>query len=247
MTLIFLKRFDILDFQMWRYYLKWIMVPVIPVAIMINVFRYLVIIPKSILMLISISVLYILIIYLIIKNSYSINKNIYLKTIIFLMLSIVIWGTLENITYPILLFLIDKSLGTTTDNILWNFILTIPSRVIGYTIIAYIIIKNNRIINIRLFEIITKNRLYSSILLFLTISFNIISVYLIKLVGYDKILDSKTLIEKIVISEIILVFPIIVIFLMVVLINDLIIKERSIRQSYENLVIQDDIMTDVED
>jgi len=29
MTLIFLKRFDMLDIRMWRYNLKWIMIPIV--------------------------------------------------------------------------------------------------------------------------------------------------------------------------------------------------------------------------
>ena len=241
MTLIFLKRFDMLDLKMWKYNLRLILIPVIPTALVINILRYLIFVPKPIIMLISILSLYILI-------TYITKSNNYLKTMIYLTLSIVIWGTLENITCPVLLFLIEKPLDLFLSNVLWNFVLSIPSRVIGYVIIIYIIIKNNNPINVRLFDIIVKQKLYSRILLFLTISFNVVSVYIIKLITCNKILEGKiTLIGKIIISELILVFPVIIIFLMVLLINDLICKERSIRQTYENLVIQDDIMFDVDD
>ena len=86
MTLVFLRRFDMLDIRMWKHSLKWIMVPTLPVAIMINVFRYIVIIPKPLMSLTSFILMVVLIIYLIVKNSYDIDKKIIFKTIIFTIL-----------------------------------------------------------------------------------------------------------------------------------------------------------------
>ena len=83
MTLVFLKRFDMLDIRMWKHSLKWVMVPTIPVAMVINVFRYIIIIPKPTMSLIAFILMNVLILYVVIKNSYSIDKKLIFKTIIF--------------------------------------------------------------------------------------------------------------------------------------------------------------------
>ena len=79
MTLIFLRRFDMLDVRMWKHSLKWIMMPVIPVAIMINLFRYIIIIPKPINSLLSLGIMIGLIVYIVIKNSYDFKGKLILK------------------------------------------------------------------------------------------------------------------------------------------------------------------------
>jgi len=248
MTLIFLKRFDMLDIRMWRHNLKWIMIPVIPVAVLINLFRYIVTIPKPTATIIDGIIFYILILLIIKKNSYNFNSKDFLRILLCIALSLIILGILENSTYPVIMFLIDKPFEYFKNNILWNFLLVFPSRIFEYIILFYLIVKQNSVIKTKLFESIICNRLYFKVVIFLAISFDILSVYLVKLIVYNKILDDKvSLLEKVLISEVTLIFPVVIIFVFVLLINDLILKQRQIQQTYENLVDQDDVMLDVED
>ena len=72
-----------------------------------------------------------------------------------------------------------------------------------YIILFYLIVKQNSVIKTKLFESIICNRLYFKVVIFLAISFDILSVYLVKLIVYNKILDDKvSLLEKVLISDI---------------------------------------------
>jgi len=74
----------------------------------------------------------------------------------------------------------------------------------------------------------------------------IISVYLIKLIGIDLILINKSFIEQLI--DVILIFtvPTVIITWILLMVNYVLKAEKRIQQTYENLVIQDDIMFDVE-
>ena len=247
MTLILMKRFDLLDVRMWWYNLKWIMLPVIPVALLINFFKYIVVIDKQYIMLISLPLLYILILCLGKNNIFRHSGMLYLRLLLCLAISVFIMNMLENLTCPVILDLINQPLGKFENNILWNFALSIPSRIIAYLLLAYIIIKNNSVANIKILTVILKNSLYSKLILFLVVSSNMLSIYMIELISVDNILDKVPLIEKIFISESLLVLPLVVIFVVILLIGDLAKKERIMCQSYKNLVDQNASTIDDED
>jgi len=249
MTLIFLKRYDLLDFRMWKENIAKLMIPIVPVSILINIFRYIVIIDKIQMMIITIIIFYILLLYIVIKYKVEDIERIHMKVLLNLAYSVAIWVFLEEITLPSLLFLMNYPLEFISNNIFWNFVLGIPSRIIAITIIIYNIVKNsNEISDIKVLSVITNNKLYRRIVLFCTMSFILVSLFLIKLIWINKIFDNKVpLFEKIVITESLFILPVVVIFLIIILINNLLVKEKQIQQNYENLVIQDDISLDVED
>jgi len=248
MTLIFLKRFDMLDIRMWRYNLKWIMIPIVLMGLNINIMRYILHYPKVIVSLSSLIIFSISITYVIRKNSFDFNKRTYGKIFIAIFLSFSVFSLLEGVTCPIILYLMNKSIEFFNNNILWNFVLSLPSRIFGFILIGLLVVRHNNVINIKIFETISKNKfMLYSIVLFAVIS-NIITVYILKLIGIDRVLEGRvSLIEQACIIMGSLIIPAIILSWMLLLINYLLVKERQIQQTYENLVMQDDVMLDVED
>ena len=247
MTLVFLKRFDMLDIRMWKHSLKWIMFPTIPVAILINIFRYIIIIPKPLMSLTSFILMIILIVFVIIKNTTSFNKKILFKTIIFTILSFIIVGLIELLYYPILLLLLHKPLSYINDNITSNLLLAIPTRVLQLCIVSYIIMKKNNDIEINLFNTIVKNKFFTNTFLGMMTIIVLIIIYMAKLLLINNILINLPIIDQLLIVLIIISTPIILITWFLMFVNYLLTVEKRIQKTYENLVMQDDIMLDVED
>lgn len=246
MTLIFLKRFDLLDVRMWRHNIKWIVIPVLPMVIMINVLRYIVIIPKPTITLMGYILMNILMIYIMVKNSYEGKKKLILKTILFTFLSFVIVVLAESIYIPITLSLVDKPIAYFNNNVFYNFMLALPGRVFEYSICAYIVVKKNNYINIDMFNSIIKSRfLYVSFLTLIIFS-NAFILYFTKLIGFDNILQNLRIIEQLIIIVISISFPIVSITLFLLIINFFLVRQKQIQQTYESLVIQDDVMCDVD-
>ena len=247
MTLIFLKRFDMLDLRMWKYNLRFIMTPVIPIAILINIFKYIIIISRPMITSINLFIFYLLIVFIVKRNSFTFDKKEYKKIIIGLSFSFIVWGILEGLTYPMIIFLTNKSLEFFNQNIGWNFMASIPSRLFGLIIISFLIIKHNNVVKIRLFEVISKNNFLLISIVSFSILFNIVTVYFIKLIGINRILEGVSLFQQMVITMGVMILPALFLFYILLLINFLLVKEKQIQQTYENLVIQDDVMLDVED
>ena len=246
-TLIFIKLYDLLDIRMWRHCLRWILVPVIPVSIIINIFRYIIIIPRPWMSLISMISMIILILYIVIKNSYDVSKKLILKTTIYTILSFIIVGLIELFYYPLSLSLLHKEMSFFDSNILYNIIISLPARVIEICIVAFVIIKKNDKIEVSLFNTIVKNKFFTNSFLTMIISIVLFIIYIAKLIIIDNIMLNIKIIDQLILTSIIISVPIILITWFLVFINYLLSKEKQIQQTYENLVEQDDIMLDVED
>jgi len=248
MTLILLKRFDMLDIRMWKQNLKWIIIPVLSMSVNINTTKYILQLPKVTCSLSSLIIFIITFTYIIRKNSFEFKKRDYCKLFVCIIFSLIMFGFLEGCTYPIMLYLMNQPLDFLNTNILWNFILSIPSRILGFSIVIYLIIQHNNIVEIKIFETISKNRFLLYSFISFTIMSNVIAIYVLKLIGSDRILENKvSMIEQSFIVMGALVIPAIILFWMLLLINYLLVKERQIQQTYKNLVMQDDVMLDVED
>jgi len=152
-SLVLLKRFDFLDVRMWRHNLKWIMIPVIPVTFFINLFRYVIVIPKPIMSLSTMLLMIGLMIYIVVRNSYEVNKRLVFKVIISTILGFVLVGVIEEIYYPLLLSLLHKPIEYFNNIILYNFLLAVPTRILQFCVVVYIIVKKNNKVQVNLFNI----------------------------------------------------------------------------------------------
>ena len=246
-TLIFMKRFDMLDIQMWKLNFKSIMIPVLPVAIMINISRYVVVTYQPVMMIATIALFYIILVYILKQNSHAFSFRDYKKILMSLSFSFFILGLMESVTIPLILFLLNKSLTVINDSTMWNFIATVPSRVLEFLFVGFSIVKHNNVAKIKMFDEICKNNFLLFSVTFFVIIFNIIAIYSIKLIGIDRILQDKVSeFAQILISMSVLVIPAILLFYVLLLINFFLVKQKEIEQTYKNLVEQDDIMLDIE-
>jgi len=246
-TLILSKRFDMLDIRMWKENLKWIMIPTIIMAIILNSTRYILNYPKVISSLTSLLIFYIILIVIMRKRSFNYTRKDFIRNSLSFLMSFIILGLIENLYYPIILFLIKTSIIDVNKNIIYNFILVIPARVLEISVIYYMIVKRNNDIKFDIFNTIIKSKFLTISLITLSIALNAFTVYVIKLIGFDNILVSKPLWEQTIASIIVLILPIISILWIFLMVNYIIKAEKRIQQTYENLVIQDDVMFDVED
>jgi len=247
MTLIFMKRFDMLDIQMWKLNFKSIMIPVLPVAIMINISRYVVVTYQPVMMIATIALFYIILVYILKQNSHAFSFRDYKKILMSLSFSFFILGLMESVTIPLILFLLNKSLTVINDSTMWNFIATVPSRVLEFLFVGFSIVKHNNVAKIKMFDEICKNNFLLFSVTFFVIIFNIIAIYSIKLIGIDRILQDKVSeFAQILISMSVLVIPAVLLFYVLLLINFFLVKQKEIEQTYKNLVEQDDIMLDIE-
>jgi len=247
-TLIFLKRFDLLDIRMWRQNLKYFAIPILPVVIIINLFRYIIIIPRPFMSLSALVLMNILFIYMTTKSSYiKTNKKIIFRIIIFTILSFVIVGLVETFYYPITMMMLHKNMDFFDNNIIYNFFISLPGRIIEICLISFILMKRNSQIQISLFNTIIKNRFFTISFIFIMSFSLLIIVYMAKVIIVDDILAHLHLIDQLFINILVMTTPIILITWFLIFINYLLTKEKQIQQNYENLVMQDDVIPDVED
>jgi len=247
LTLIFLKRFDMLDIRMLKYNLKILFIPILPVAIIVNLFRYIIIIPRPIMSLSAISLMSILLVYIIIKNSYTVTRRVIIKTIIFTVLSFITVGLIETLYYPITLIMLHKEMAFFDNNILYNFLISLPGRILEVCVISYIIVKRNNQIPINLFNTVIRNKFFTNSFIFIMVFSLFVIIYMAKLIIINNIFNNLNLFDQLIINIIVMAIPTLLITWFLIFINYLLTKEKQIQQTYENLVTQDDVMLDVED
>ena len=124
-TLIFLKLNNLLDIYMWNRSLKWIALAVLPVSIMINIFRYIIIVPKQNMMISTMIIMILLMEFIVINNSFNITPSLILKTAIFTISGFVIVGIVEYSYCPLILSILDRPLSFFNANVFYNFLLEI--------------------------------------------------------------------------------------------------------------------------
>lgn len=241
MTLIFMKRFDLLDVRMWKQNLKWIMIPSIPMALDINIIKYILGLPKLISSLSSLMIFIIVFMIMIKRYSFNFTKKDFKKALLSIFLSFMFLGIIETLYYPLILFLTKLSISEINNNILHNFSWSLPSRVFEISIITYFLTKRNNEIQFNLFDTILKSKFLVSSLISILIILNLFMVYVIKLIGYDNILISRPIFEQMFAIIIILILPILSVLWIFLMVNYILKKEKQIQQSYENLVEDNDL------
>ena len=168
-TLIFLKINNLLDIRMWDRSLKWIALAALPVSIMINILRYIIIVPKQNMMISTMIIMILLMEFIVLNNSYDINISLILKTAIFTISGFVIVGLVELSYCPLILSILDRPIEFFNANVFYNFLLGLPERILYVSVISFVIMRRSRTDKIDLFNSIVKNKffIYSLLLIVL--------------------------------------------------------------------------------
>ena len=235
-TLIFLKLNNLLDIYMWNKSLKWIALAVLPVSIMINILKYIIIVPQQNMMISTMIIMILLMEFIVINNSYDINILLIIKTAIFTISGFVIVGLVEYSYCPLILSLLDRPISFFNANVFYNFLLGLPARVLYLCVISFVIIRRNSTVHIDLFNSIVKNKFFIyGFLLMVLVRISLVS-YVVKLIERNNILIYIQFVEKLYIIIGIICIPIIFITLLLMFVNNLLCKEQIKLQVYESMI-----------
>lgn len=212
---------------------------VISLAILSNIFRFYLNLDPGIGFLILTLLMYLLILYI-----YKLYYNIVdiFKTLVCTLVSVLTLILTEMSYVPLTLYLIDKSLYELNSSILPNFIISLPGRIIQYSILTYLLFKKSSLVKPNILKTITKSR----VLMFLTSAFLLINVSLMLvmyiLIGFKKILVDYSFLLQIGIIVLVILFPIlnITVFFGVLLIKDT-------REAEERFLVRQDLEATLKD
>lgn len=232
-TYLILKRHDLIDIHRIKNTLFNILFPAIPVAIILDFFRWIVELPLGIVRIFSIFILYALILTIIKKNSFEKVKFLELKTAFSLLLSLVIMVMIETLYIPILVSLTQSSLLAFSKSPDVMLIVSIPARIIEFSVIAFLLLKKNLFGKINIINVILKNKQILRINV-LTLFFNTAVILLFtKFTIYNDILINLNIMDQIlVISLLIFIMPCISFLWNIYNIGYLITQENRLQQIY---------------
>ena len=235
-TLIFLKLNNLLDIYTWNRSLKWIALAVLPVSIMINILKYIIIVPQQNMMISTMIIMIFPREFIVINNSFDITISLILKTAIFTISGFVIVGIVEYSYCPLIASLLDRPISFFNNNVFYNFLLGLPARVLYLCVISFVIMRRNSTVQIDLFNSIVKNKFFIySLLLMVLVRISLVS-YIVKLIERNNILIYVQFVEKLYIIIGITCVPIIFITLLLMFINNLLCKEQMKLKVYENMI-----------
>lgn len=240
-TLILLKRWDLLDIYRWKYNLKQIMIPVIPVAIAINLMRYVLHI-NSLVNFITIEIMMCcLVIYLIKKNNFLQEKINYIKIILSVLLAdfIIILMT-EIISVLSIVFIFNLNINEINNNVVFNIVLSILPRILQILIITYCIYKQNAGKMINHIEVISKNKILSVSTAVFIFTVVITIVVFARFIYGMQYLSNYILITKLLLLILLVLIPVILISSYFISICNLLYENSKLQREKEN--IYDDIL-----
>lgn len=140
LTLILLKRYDLLDRYRLKKNIKWLAIPVIPMAVMVNIFRYVIIIPRVLATFGTLIMFYCLIIYMVIKT--DITKELSkIKIVLCLLLSTCFIFVTDSTIAPFLMYYLNVPITDINNNIILNILVSFVPRLIQIAILFYILTK----------------------------------------------------------------------------------------------------------
>jgi hypothetical protein len=236
--LLFLQRSDLLDVYRWKRNLKEILLPVIvPVAVSINIMRYILHTNNLINFIIIEIMMCILIIGLIKRNNFLNEQINYLKIIIYVILAdfIIIFIT-EGLLGLIVIQVLSMDIDTINNNIFLNIILSFIPRTIQILLISLCIYKQNTGKMINYIELILQNRVLSISMSVFLIAVVIANFILDRFVLGMNLLNHYVLFIRISITILIILIPVIMISSYIISIFNLLWINVKIQKEKDNML-----------
>ena len=235
-TLIFLKLNNLLDIYTWNRSLKWITLAVLPVSILINIFKYIILVPKQNMMISTMILMILLMEFIVLNNSYDINISLIFKTAIYTIAGFVIVGIVELSYCPLILSILDRPLSFFNANVFYNFLLGLPARVLYLCVISFVIMRRNNSVHVDLFRAVFKNKFFvCSFIAIVLVRISAIA-YVVKLVNNNRILINLQIMDQLIIMVVTMSIPVILVTWLLMFVNNLLCKEQIKFQNYENMV-----------
>lgn len=200
-SLVLLKRFDLLKPE--KSNIIKISVPVVISAALSNVLRY----TSVNIDLVSLICPFVMYVFMLLVYKVTSVKQA-LKFLICTIISLMMLLIAEMTYIPMVVYLTGKELTEYNHSIYLNFLLALPRGVILYTILFYILIKKESLVNINVLKVIVKSKSIAAVTVFVLL-FNMVFLFIMwKLITYDKILVHLSSATQIVVIIASILFPI---------------------------------------
>lgn len=234
--LILLKRKDMLDVYFWKQNLKQIMIPVLPVAISINLMRYILHVDNLINFITIEIMMCSLVIYMIKKNNFLNEKLNYIKIILFVILAdFIIIVTTEGLCVLTIVYVLKMTIEQINNNILLNIMLSILPRVLQVLIISFCLYKQSVGKMVNCIELIIKNKVLTiSMIIFLftvLVSNHLFQRFIIDI----QYLNKFVLVTKLGLTLLMILIPVVIIVSYIVSVFSLLLEKSKLIQEKENI------------
>jgi len=237
-VLILIKRFDLLDKYMWKNNIKYLIFPIISTSLVINLLRYIIIVPRIFMTLSAILTIYLSIVYILkLPHNNILNEKIpYFKIFFYVILSFAILIIfVESLYSPVLLGVIKISIKQINDTWSMNFLLSIPARLIDFIIIVIILsIQNRKTYTNIIYSIFSEKKISIAIIIFVSILI-VFWIILIDVFGNYNIISQFKLSQQIMLNILLLIVPSMLLMLMIYLIILFVEKVNKLEISHRNM------------
>ncbi|MCX7921411.1 MAG: hypothetical protein N3B21_05225 [Clostridia bacterium] len=196
-TLLLLKRLEL------PYDISKLLLPVVGVAVISNILRY-----KGV-NINTVFLLSILILFLLILVTDKVNRRReVLRAFACLLLSISILQILELSYTPLIFYATNKTFSDFNNSIILNFIITIPERIVEFSLVIWLHKKRNDYPQINIFRKFLRSKSLMILTIIILIANTLYLFLACRLIGYDKILISLSISDQLAIIIGVLTFPI---------------------------------------
>lgn len=234
--LFLLKRNNLLDIYRWKNNLKQIMIVVLPIAISVNLMKYILHINSLTIFITTEIMMILLMIYILKKNNILQEKINYLKVVVYVLLAdFILIVTTEGLLGLIVIQVLGISIETINNNIFLNIILSLIPRTIQILLISLCIYKQNVGQMINYIELILENKVLSISMSIFLITV-IISNYILGRFIVVDYLNGYIISMKILFACLIFLIPVIIISSYIVSVYSLLWINTKIQKEKDNML-----------
>lgn len=228
-TLIFLKRYDLLDIRDMKRGIKAILIMASPMAAIMSVLTYLTKIDNNLISIFSVFVL--ITIVQIAMKKFPFESNIKYKIIICSILSYIPLVASEILYTNLLLLLTTKNMEYFGSNIFLFFLGSLPSRLILASYIFIKIIKKNNNVNVETVKYILRKKTVRNNFIILISGIIFTLIFVSKFIVVDEIIEKFSFNQQLAIDLFIIIAPIGIVFITWTTINCTLVYAKNIQQS----------------
>lgn len=235
-SLILLKRRDLLDIYFWKENLIQIMIPVLPVAVSINLMRYILHVDNIINFIIIEVMMCSLMCYLIKRNNIVNEKIKYIKIILYVILVDIGMNFVVECLYALLLMTFTHmNILVINNNIFMNITLSLFPRAIQIIIISFYLYKKNIESDIKFLELILRDKVLSISLIGFIAALITVIYFITRVILENDILLRYAIVYQVIMNILIILIPIILIISFITPIYHLLAKNIKDKKTVENM------------
>ena len=131
------------------------------------------------------------------------------RAFIFMMLGYIVIGASEFVYIPFILYSTGKTMQEINQDLLLNFLVTLPARAIQYTILIYLIAKKRTLLEGKAFKHIFSSTLLTVSTAMLTVFNFLILFFAGKVIVYERVLINMPLVSQVISVILVVLFPIV--------------------------------------